>query len=239
MSIGAGMALPYLVLTTNPAFMKWIPRPGEWTKTFESIMGLLLVFTTIYLLGLLEPEKVMPSVTLIGFIATGLWQYGEYGAINRKRLWRLLSAAMLVIIITGGYFISFKLLYQRAPHNETSKSDFRVSRMIENRDSKKISVINFTAEWCPNCKLVERATLGRENVKEVLADERIDFMVADITTSNPAAERLMALFGSRSIPLLAVVPPGSGFNQPIILRDIYSSEEVLRAINEAEKYIMR
>ncbi len=239
MSIGAGMALPYLVLTTNPAFMKWVPRPGEWTRTFESIMGLLLVFTTIYLLGLLEPDRVMPSLTLLGFIAMGLWQYGQYGAVHRSRLSRRLSVIMLVVILLAGYFISFRFLFEISPHAETQKSAFSISRMIANRDNGKISVINFTAEWCPNCKLVESVTLGRGKVLEALADENVDFMVADITTRNPAAERLMELFGSRSIPLLAVVPPGRGFSRPIILRDIYSPNEVVRALVEAEKHITR
>ncbi len=239
MSIGAGMALPYLVLTTNPAFMKWVPRPGEWTRTFESIMGLLLVFTTIYLLGLLEPDRVMPSVTLLGFIAMGLWQYGEYGAIHRSRLSRVLSVIMLVVIVSAGYCISFRFLYEKSPQAEIERSDFSIRRMVANRDDAKISVINFTAEWCPNCKLVESVTLGRDTVVEVLDEGNVDYMVADITTSNPAAERLMELFGSRSIPLLAVVPPGKGFKEPIILRDIYSPDEVVRALAEAEKHITR
>jgi hypothetical protein len=43
----------------------------------------------------------------------------------------------------------------------------------------------------------------------------------------------MLLFQSQSIPLLAIVPPGESFNSPIILRDIYSGNDVLKAIKMA------
>lgn len=237
MSIGTGMALPYLIITTNPTLMKWVPRPGSWMKAFESIMGFLLVFTTIYLLGLLESDMVMPSIIFLGFIAMGLWQYGEYGAIHRSRLSRRVSIFMLVVIISSGYLFSFRFIYGESSGEEIEKSRFSISRLIKNRDNEKISVINFTAEWCPNCKLVESVTINSKAVVETLGTESIDYMVADITTRNPPAERLMELFGSKSIPLLAVVPPGSGFITPIILRDIYSSRELLDALSEAKEQV--
>jgi thiol:disulfide interchange protein DsbD len=60
-------------------------------------------------------------------------------------------------------------------------------------------------------------------------------MTADITKKNIEAEVLMNKLSSSSIPLLAVFPPGDGFNSPICLRDIYSSRDVIDALNLAEQ----
>ena len=41
---------------------------------------------------------------------------------------------------------------------------------------------------------------------------------------------LLLLLGSRSIPTLAVIPPGELFSKPFCLRDIYTKDEVIKTI---------
>jgi thiol:disulfide interchange protein DsbD len=231
--IGFGMSLPYIILTINPKFLKFIPKPGEWLVTFEKVMAFVLVFTVIYLVGILDEASVVPMITLLGFIAFGFWQYGRYGSVGQTGVKRVMSTIALAGILVGGYFISFDYLYRENKSSEITKNAFSAERLIANRDSGKISVIDFTADWCPNCRLVEKVTLQSEKVAEALNDPAIDFMVADITGINPDAERMMRLLQSQAIPLLAVVPPGDGFTRPIILRDIYSEQDVMKALETA------
>jgi thiol:disulfide interchange protein len=236
MSIGTGMALPYLLLTALPGLLKYIPKPGEWLHVFEQAMGFLLVFTVIYLVGIFSQDSVLPMVAFLGFIAIGLWQYGRYGSLHRAALTRALSSVALAVIIVAGYFISFHYLYTRSETPGITGQSFNVERMLRNRDSGRISVIDFTAEWCPNCKLVESLTLRDYTVVSAFREGDVDFMIADITTKHPAAESLMAQFRSQSIPLLAVIPPGASFGEPVILRDIYSVDDVLSALKLARRH---
>ncbi|MBN2157936.1 MAG: hypothetical protein JW807_00980 [Spirochaetes bacterium] len=231
--IGMGMALPYLVLTANPGFIRFIPKPGDWLKTFEQVMGFLLVFTVIYLIGIFEAGSILPVVAFLGFVAIGFWQYGRYGAPHRTSIARSVSTALLVIIIATGYFLSFHFLYREEVSANIDRKQFSVQRIMSNREEGRISVIEFTADWCPNCRLVEKTALQSGNVASALGSRKIDFMVADITKKNVSAERIMSMFKSESIPLLAVVPPGESFNKPIILRDLYSADDVLKAIHMA------
>lgn len=235
MSIGFGMSLPYLILTINPKFLKFIPKPGEWIKTFEQIMAFLLVFTTVYLLGIFDPATIMPVMAFLAFVAVGFWQYGRYGSIVHSKKKRLASFIFLIMIIAGGYWLSFNYLYTGQDIQEISQSDYSVSRMLENRAAGRISMIEFTAAWCPNCRLVEKTSLFTTAVLKALNAESIDFMKADITSKNPAAEQLLSLFHTQSIPVLAVIPPGASFEKPIILRDIYTEGDVLEAIAMAMK----
>lgn len=50
MAVGAGMAFPFLVLSAQPAWLKFVPRPGPWMGVFEAAMGFLLLGTVIWLL---------------------------------------------------------------------------------------------------------------------------------------------------------------------------------------------
>ena len=234
--IGLGMALPYLLLTALPGMLKYVPKPGEWLTTFERVMGFLLIFTVIYLLGVLERPALMPMITFLGFISVGLWQFGRYGAIYQPAVKRAVSFVALVLIIICGYFLSFNYLYSEEKYSGSAAGgDFSIQRVMENRGAGKISVIEFTADWCPNCRLVEKVTLRTDAVAAELGKGDVDFMVADITSKNDHAERLMAMFKSTSIPLLAVIPPGKSFTNPLVLRDIYSKKDVLKALAEARE----
>lgn len=237
LSIGVGMALPYVILTARPALIRYIPRPGEWTEVFEEIMGFLLMLTALYLVWISDISFRMNLVLFLFFVALGFWQYGRFGSLDRGRVSRIISEIMLVVILAGGYFISFNLIEKKAGAAE--KNPFSMERVLANRDRGVVSVIDFTADWCPNCKLVEKTVLEDERILRLFAREDIDFMVADITVAHPEAEALMQVMGSSSIPFLAILPPGEGFKTPACVRDIYSVRNVIEGIAYAEKFIKK
>jgi len=236
-SIGVGMALPYVILTARPALIKYIPKPGEWTEVFEEVMGFLLMLTALYLVWVSDLSFRMNLVLFLFFVALGFWQYGRFGSLDRSRLSRVVSEVMLVVILAGGYFVSFNYIQKKADASE--KIPFSMERVLANRDKGIISVIDFTADWCPNCKLVEKTVLEDERILRLFSRDDIDFMVADITVPHPEAETLMRGMGSSSIPYLAIIPPGEGFETPACVRDIYSVRNVIEGINYAGKFIKK
>jgi thiol:disulfide interchange protein DsbD len=48
-SLGAGMALPYLVLSWNPGWLKWLPKPGAWMLRLRQVLALPLYATVAWL----------------------------------------------------------------------------------------------------------------------------------------------------------------------------------------------
>jgi len=88
--------------------------------------------------------------------------------------------------------------------------------------------VDFTADWCPNCLLVEKTVLQNRTVVETFREHDALLLKADLTMENPPAKRLLQKLGSRSIPFLALFPPGEHFWQPYFLRDLYRVKDVLR-----------
>ena len=39
LTMGIGLAFPYVVLTWNPALLKVLPKPGAWMERFKVAMG--------------------------------------------------------------------------------------------------------------------------------------------------------------------------------------------------------
>lgn len=233
--IGIGMALPYLVLVVNPGLLRFVPRPGEWMVTLERVMGFVLIFTAVYLLSILRTELVLPVITFCAATGLAVWVFGRYGTPVDSRPRRILSVAASLIIVMGGYFLSFHYVYVDKKGPQLRGEQYSPDRLLQFRDGDRVSIVKFTADWCPNCKAVEKLSLNTDDVVRFVDNNNIAFMTADITIENKEAQKLMEKLGSRSIPLLAVFPPGSSFNRPICLRDMYSEREVLDALGKAMK----
>lgn len=232
LSIGTGMALPYLFLAANPSLVRFVPKPGEWMNHFEKAMGFLLLFTVVYLAGILDETYRMGLLLFLVFIAAGLWQYGTFGTVDKERWKRALSIAILSVTAAAGYYLSFNYFFTEGVYSH-ERLVFSAERLLENRDRGIITVVEFTADWCPNCSLVEKVALEKDEVERLFARDDIEFMIADITRKNRDAESLMAGLGSKSIPLLAVFPPGEAFSRPFCLRDIYTAGDVVSAVMRA------
>jgi thiol:disulfide interchange protein len=238
MSIGIGMCLPYIILTANPRLLKFLPKPGEWMNTFETVIGILLLGTCVYLIGILEQRLIMPTLWFLLFTGIAFWQYGRYGSIIKPKKNRIISRIAAVLIIIAGYFLSYNYFYAEKESYgfaETDKKNFSLDILFKNKDNGKISIVDFTADWCPNCKFVEKTSLYTGKVEKSLKKNNIDLLTADLTRENPEASDLLTILESRSIPFLAVFPPGRDFYKPICLRDIYSEKDVLKAIKMAKE----
>jgi len=234
-SIGIGMALPYIILPANPRLMKFIPKPGDWMVVFENIMAFLLLGTVVYLISILKQSLIMPTLWLLLFVGIAFWQYGKFGSLIKPVRSRIISKIAVIIIIVSGYFLIFNYFYSNEQKIEISKNNFSLSLLNDNKENDKVSIVNFTADWCPNCKLVEKLSLNTKKVKDSINKTNIDFLYADLTEENPDATALLSKLGSRSIPFLAVFPAGKNFVKPICLRDIYSEDDVLKAIEMAKE----
>jgi thiol:disulfide interchange protein DsbD len=235
LSIGIGMAFPYIILTIDPDLMRFIPKSGNWMITFERVMAFFLLATMIYLVGILESGYVVPTLWFLLFVAIAFWQYGRFGAIIMAKKKRIISRVMLVLLIFGGYFLSYNLFYN--DDNDMgiiTGREFDMDVLHDNNNRDIITIVDFTADWCPNCKLVERTSLRTADVYKAIKEKNIQLYIADLTRENPSAEKLLNSLGSRSIPFLAIFPRGKSFNTPICLRDIYSEKDVLNAIKMAE-----
>jgi thiol:disulfide interchange protein DsbD len=94
----------------------------------------------------------------------------------------------------------------------------------------KIVVMDFTAEWCLNCKALEESVLHDRKITALLADEDIVPMKVDITGNNPAGKAKLKAVGSLTVPLLVVF---SSTGKPVFKNDFYTVGQVLGAVKQA------
>ncbi len=233
-SIGIGMSLPYLVLSFKPGLIKFIPKPGNWMIYFEKIMGFFLLGTVIYLLGILPEKIIIKTIWMLFIISIALWQYGLWGNKQQAIRKRIISLLLLILLITAGYYI-FLARSNSVQRDLFLKQSFSMQKLLEEKNQNKISIVEFTADWCPNCKIVEANAINSNDFKTLVKTNNLAFFIADITRPGTEGEALLKKLGGRSIPFLAIFGTGSSFSTPICLYDLYTYKKIKNAIKLIKK----
>lgn len=232
-AIGIGMSIPYLILVIRPSLLSVLPKPGRWMIHLEKILGILLIGSVIYFIQILPGNKILPVIIMLCIGAIALWQFGRFGNFSQSVRSRTISFLILILLCVS----SFIFVIRDNNYSESSQSVRHQAFRIENlRESGRsgITAVIFTADWCPNCKLVEYTVLNRYEIVSLFKKKNVTVMTADITREGTEGELLLRKLGSVSIPFLAIFPEGKGFTSPVCLRDIYSAEDVTNAIEKAE-----
>jgi thiol:disulfide interchange protein len=253
-AIGLGMAAPYVILTSRPSLLRFVPKPGAWMETFKQLMGFLLLGTVVYLLHVLSGIAGASGVvwTLAFFLAVGLacWVIGRFVAVDTAWPRRLGVWGTGLAICVAGWLIAFGGRIDVAPGITAAASvptnvaqakidssrlgwiDFSLDKLTDLTASGKTVLVDFTADWCPNCKYNLRFVLNTQAVKDKVAQLNAVTMLADWTAENETIEKTIKKLGGTTIPLLAVFPAGRP-NQPIVIDGILAQAQVLGALDQA------
>jgi thiol:disulfide interchange protein DsbD len=237
--LGLGMAAPYVVMSFFPNTLRWLPRPGNWLIHFERLMGFALLATVIYLLTVLPEHMTVGVILFCFFLAIGFYIWGKMTTLSDSTRRRLIIRLAAVIIMVVGGWVSLDIVPSVARNVElvSEKSQkwepYTDTKLLEAARKNRWVVVDFTADWCPNCLLVEKTVLHNRTVAETFRKHDALLLKADLTVENPPAKRLLQKMGSRSIPFLAFFPPGEHFWQPYFLRDLYRTQDVLQVFEIA------
>ncbi|HEY0552218.1 MAG TPA: protein-disulfide reductase DsbD domain-containing protein, partial [Verrucomicrobiae bacterium] len=116
-TVGLGMALPYLLLCWNPAWLKFLPKPGLWMERFKVAMGFPMLATAVWLVTLTTDfygDRVLWLGIFLVIVALAAWVYGAF--VQRGRTRRGLSLAVVLLLLGGGFvFAVEKKLHWRQP----------------------------------------------------------------------------------------------------------------------------
>lgn len=226
--LGLGMALPYLLLAVWPRLVRFMPRPGDWMVSLEQGMGFLLAASCIYFLTILPDEKLVPALFALWSTGLSAWIWGRFTNLSQSGLHRYAvrtAAVLLVVAVTA--FAAADRPPARLAWEAWSPAEFA------SRHGRGNLLVTFTADWCPTCKVLERTVLTPDTLGPLVEKYGLTLMKADLTRQTPEAMALLSSLGSRSIPLTALFPAGTGSDAPVVLRDIYTASSLVQAAAEA------
>ena len=212
--------------------------------TFKQFMGFVLMGTVVYLLAVLKPHLVVPTVGLLFSVSLTCWMVGRVGPERelgvKVRTWTLAVAivgiAWIVMFpglderVLGRYQFS-GLAKATAPKEtpmQTGPSQPAAPRVV----GPKPVLVDFTASWCPNCHLYENTVLNTLPVVEALRKGGVVPLKADWSDRDPKVSAMLDALASRQIPVIAIFSPRDP-NHPKVFRGNYTQKDILRALQWA------
>jgi len=229
LSTGIGMAVPHLMLALFPRLVRFLPRPGAWLHVIERALGFLLMGTAIYLFSLLPDHLHVKTLITLLVAAAAAWGWGHWGSLRGSTIRRISIALLACCTISLSAFWTFLPAQNKTvPWENFTEASFR------DYLGKKNMIVEFTADWCPTCKILENTVLSAPNLLPLLDQHSLVAIKVDMTYKNKAQEELLKDLGGASIPLLAIFPAGENANAPVVLRDIYTSNDLHLALRQAK-----
>jgi thiol:disulfide interchange protein DsbD len=231
LAMAAGMSLPYFLLTWHPQWMRYLPKPGAWMERFKQLMGFVLLAVAVWLLGTLGktrgPDAATASAWLMLFLALAAWIFGA----GQRRWWALLLA--LAVLGFGARLFLSDALHKTAHDDETPKPNavgilwekFSPERVEQARKAGQPVFIDFTAEWCINCKVNEGVVLNTPPVATAFKDKRVVTLRADWTASDPVITKWLKKFQRIGVPLYVLYRPGEA--APVLFPELLTQKLVL------------
>lgn len=240
-AMGVGMAAPYLVLAAKPEWLKSMPRTGPASDLVKQVMGLLLLAAAAFFIGagliaLVQDKPYIATrlhwwfVAVFGVLAGALLVFRTF-QITPSAGKRAAFSIVGLVLAAGGVIAAYgETIKARADYGVWNEySEAFVTRA---REQGKTVVMDFTAEWCINCKALKAAVLDQEPVHSALRNSDTVLVKVDLTSRNaPGWDALRAL-GQTGIPLLAV--KGPALPEPW-LSNAYTSDQVMDALTRARK----
>lgn len=243
-ALGLGLASPYILLSSLPGLMKYVPRAGAWMDSFKQAMGFPLLGTVLWLVWVLSEQKGTAAVFyLFGsllIMGMGVWIYGRWGTLERTQSVRLLAWLIAGILIGGSFTFVYKKVNVLEIHAQTTTRaeagltwEWFDPERVKQLQSEGIPVfIDFTAAWCLSCKVNEKVALGHEKVQAELRRLGVILMKADWTNYDEKITRALREFGRSGIPLY-VLYDGSGAT-PHVLPEIITPQIILNALKNVK-----
>src|SRR5205823_272512 len=175
-AIAAGMSAPYLLLSVQPAWLRFLPRPGPWMVHVKQFMGFLLLATLLFLLYVIGAQRglegaIWASCFLL-VISVACWMKGAFVSPTASATKRgIVLVLMLVIVVASGiYFIGDKFHSTNfASGDSRLKGDWQVfapDRLQAELEQGHAVFVDFTAAWCLTCKFNEASVLESQDVRE-------------------------------------------------------------------------
>ena len=246
-----GMALPYLILGAKPSLVKFLPKPGAWMETFKEIMGYVLLGTIIFILTYVDIELVVPTVAFLFGLWPACWWFGRipFTASKGKKVRNRLGAVGFATLIGLFSFTWFADLMEArfdkrvdqivAASGGTAQGSgdlFTASRLSELLDEGRYVMVDFTADWCLTCKLLENAVLKTDKVQQALEDRMVVQLIADWSDKDsPLGEQISNeldhLGKGRQLPTIAFYFPNDRDN-PRTLVAAYTTAGVMEILKE-------
>ncbi|RFD27039.1 thiol:disulfide interchange protein [Pseudomonas sp. GL93] len=221
-AMGIGIGIPLLLLVT--VGNRFLPKPGTWMNVLKGIFGFLFLGTAVLMIRPVVGDSLW--IGLWGALALVMaycgWALARESGLAAKvfgagSLVLGLWGAVLVVGAAGGsdelwqplkVYSGSRLAAAPSAHDAfTTVSDPTVlqSQLDSAKAQGQWVLLDYYADWCVSCKIMEKQVFGKPEVMDALKDVRL--LRLAVTADNAASRELLGRYKVPGPPSFVWIGP--------------------------------
>ena len=228
-ALGAGLSLPYLLLSLAPWMRRALPKPGAWMDTLKQLFAFPMYGSAAWLLWVLaqQTSSIGLGAALTGAILVALaaWSYQKSKMSSSGRRLAALITAVAAVLLAVALPVRFSGVAAAAPIAGSPAGaaaadawqPYDAARVAELTAQGRPLLLNFTASWCLTCLVNERNAFADAAVMRIFRGKGVTLMKGDWTNRDPAITKALAGFGRAGVPLYVAYNSQPGSAGPVVL----------------------
>jgi thiol:disulfide interchange protein len=247
LTVGLGLAAPYLLLSFQPGWLRFLPRPGPWMNRFKVAMGFPMLGAAVWLCSIAAVhygDRTWWIAAFLVFLAVAAWVYGEF--VQRGSKHRVLALLLVLLLLGSGYFLALeRQLDWRRPLTALASNGrakgveprglewqaWSPEAVAAGRAASRPVVVDFTATWCPNCNIIVKPAFETAKVQKKLREVNALCLVADYSLPSPAITEELQRYQRDGVPLVLIYPRNASL--PPLVFDLPRSSTIVKALDQA------
>jgi thiol:disulfide interchange protein DsbD len=209
-ALGIGIGVPLLLLVT--VGNRFLPKPGAWMNLLKGVFGFLFLATALLMLRPVLDASLWLGLcgALLLIAAYCAWKQSEgFGRVAQMfgatavllGLW----GSLLVVGAAGGSDDPYQPLQvysagrAGAPTAQghdaftTIKDPAALQRELDAAKAQgQWVLLDYYADWCVSCKVMEKQVFGKDKVMQALSDVRL--LRLDVTADDAASRELLSRY---------------------------------------------
>lgn len=197
-SMAIGMSVPLLLLGVSAGSL--LPRAGAWMEAIKRFFGVLMLGLALSILAPVIPNWALMvgwAALSLGYAGYLLWVRG-WGRASKVigGLFAVFGLMQLAGVITGSRNVVAPLSHLTGTVADKAefvrvKSNAELDAAIAHANGK-IVMLDFFAEWCRDCKQMERWTFTDPRIRAQFAN--MVLLQGDVTANNEDDKALLKRF---------------------------------------------
>jgi len=212
LTVGLGLATPFVLLCWRPQWLKWLPKPGGWMVRFKVAMGFPILGTCVWIFWFTATRMGSAGVLWLGLflvvLSAAAWIWGEFNQRGGGNRWGMAVAGLLV---AGGYIglLEGQLDWRHPASNRPPKLAWQrwsPAAVDAARKAGHPVLVDFTADNCLNCQINKKTSIEIQSTIDLIQKYKVEVFEADYTDADPTIAMELQRHGRRGVPLVLVYP---------------------------------
>lgn len=197
-AIGSGLAFPYVVLMIWPGLLDRLSFNSRLAVRFKTFLGFVLLAGGLFFIQGVLPNLMRQFAWVALIMSAGIWLVVLLTNNRRTVLRPVLVLALAMMIMAGFRSLSFEDRGAGIPWQAYTNDsiELAVGRPV---------LVEFTADWCLNCKVLERTTFRDKVLLQTIDALGVLPLQVDLTQVDDARREIFDRFGGRAIPYIVLL----------------------------------